>query len=254
MEDSRPILIKACLNGARRPGDHPALPVTPEALAREARAAVDAGAAAIHIHPRNEDGRQTLSAGACGAAVAAVRTACPGVPVGLTTGAWIEPDPLRRNTYVRAWKVLPDFVSVNFSEEGVNDFCGQLGRQGIGVEAGIWTVGDARALVASRLADRCLRLLLEPRETNGADALRTVALIERVLDENGVQTPRLLHGRAEAAWPVLEAAVRKGYDIRIGLEDTLLLPDGTQAADNAALVAAAVAIVRGLGREVARAG
>ncbi|MGH8834449.1 MAG: 3-keto-5-aminohexanoate cleavage protein [Actinomycetes bacterium] len=34
-------------------------------------------------------------------------------------------------------------------------------------------------------------------------------------------------------------------DTRIGLEDTLVLPDGSVAPDNAALVAAAVALAHG---------
>ena len=43
-----------------------------------------------------------------------------------------------------------------------------------------------------------------------------------------------------ATWPVLRQAVSLGRDIRIGLEDSLLLPDGSQAPSNAALVTAAV--------------
>jgi uncharacterized protein (DUF849 family) len=39
---------------------------------------------------------------------------------------------------------------------------------------------------------------------------------------------------------VLDAAVPRGRDIRIGLEDVLTLPDGRAAPDNAALVAEAV--------------
>jgi uncharacterized protein (DUF849 family) len=52
----------------------------------------------------------------------------------------------------------------------------------------------------------------------------------------------LLHAEGPATWPVLAEAVRRGLDTRIGLEDTLCLPDGSPAEDNAALVAAAVAI------------
>ncbi|WP_346540125.1 3-keto-5-aminohexanoate cleavage protein [Micromonospora sp. DPT] len=54
--------------------------------------------------------------------------------------------------------------------------------------------------------------------------------------------PVLLHGEGAAAWPVLAEAVRRGLDTRIGLEDTLGLPDGAPASDNAALVAAARAL------------
>jgi uncharacterized protein (DUF849 family) len=50
----------------------------------------------------------------------------------------------------------------------------------------------------------------------------------------------LVHGERGWAWPVLRWAQAAGYDVRIGLEDTRLMPDGREARDNAALVAAAV--------------
>lgn len=66
------MLIKACLNGSRAPGEHPALPLTPQELAQAAAAAVATGAGALHMHPRSADGAQTLDAAACGAAIMAV--------------------------------------------------------------------------------------------------------------------------------------------------------------------------------------
>ncbi|MDQ3742701.1 MAG: 3-keto-5-aminohexanoate cleavage protein, partial [Actinomycetota bacterium] len=44
------MLLKACLNGAREPGAHPALPVGAVDLAADARACVAEGAGAIHLH------------------------------------------------------------------------------------------------------------------------------------------------------------------------------------------------------------
>jgi uncharacterized protein (DUF849 family) len=42
------------------------------------------------------------------------------------------------------------------------------------------------------------------------------------------------------AWDLIDAAVKRGYDTRIGFEDALVLPNGVQAASNAALVAEAM--------------
>ena len=58
-------LLQAALNGDR---EHPAAPRTPEGLAAEARAAVEAGARSVHLHPYDDQGRQTLEAGPCAAA------------------------------------------------------------------------------------------------------------------------------------------------------------------------------------------
>jgi uncharacterized protein (DUF849 family) len=242
------MLIKACLNGSRESGAHPALPLSPGALARAAREAVEAGAGALHIHPRHADGSQSFAAEDCGAAFAAVRASCPGTPVGGTTAAWIEPDVQRRQMFIQAWQILPDFVSVNFSEAGTAELCTRLLAKGVGVEAGLATVDDAHLLLTLGIAERCTRLLIEPEEQEKTAALTVVDAIEHILDAAGIQTSRLLHGFEVTTWPLLEVALQRGYDTRIGLEDTLLLPDGRHARDNAQLVSIAYERARQMGR------
>ncbi|HLJ61514.1 MAG TPA: 3-keto-5-aminohexanoate cleavage protein [bacterium] len=240
----RSIVVKACLNGGRRRTEHKGAPVTPRELAADARAAVAEGAAALHVHPRGRDEAETLDASACGAAVAAIREACPGIPVGLSTAAWIAPDPHARPGLIESWTVLPDFASVNVSEPGIADLCAALARRGIGIEAGLWSVDDARAFVASGLASRCLRVLVEVQPQDAGAAVADAAAIDAVLDTAGITLPRVHHGEGAATWAVLDAALDRGRDIRIGLEDTLWLADGRPARDNAELVAAAVQMVR----------
>jgi uncharacterized protein (DUF849 family) len=237
--------VKACLNGARRPGDHPALPLTPEQTAAEAARAAAAGAFAVHVHVRDVEGRQTFEGAHVAAMLRAVRARNPGLPVGVTTGAWIERDPARRLALVAGWTDLPDFASVNFSEDGAADLARAIASRGVGVEAGLWSADDARALVAAGLHGACVRYLIEPRDREPGPARETAAAIEAVLDDAGAGAPRLLHGSAATAWPLLRDALTRGLQTRIGLEDTLSLPDGRRAAGNGELVAAAVAIARG---------
>jgi uncharacterized protein (DUF849 family) len=239
-----PVLVKACLNGSRHRRDHEAIPITSTDLAIDARRAVQAGAAALHVHPRRQDGSETLDPGDCGAAIRETRAACPGIPLGLSTGLWIEGDPARRLSCLAGWTLLPDFVSVNFSELGALELCEALIARGIAIEAGVWSVADAQSFVESGLADRCLRVLIEPREQDPGAALTTADAIDAVLDRHGIRLPRVLHGEGAPAWPVLEAALERGHDIRIGFEDTLVLPDGSRAQHNGDLVAAAVRLVR----------
>ncbi len=249
----RTVLLKVCSNGTREQGAHPALPITPGQLGQDAGAAAAAGAAAVHVHPRGPDGGQTLAPGPCGHAVASVRAACPGLPVGLTTGAWIEPDPARRLALIEQWQVPPDFASVNLGEPGAVQLANVLHERGIGVEAGLWNPDDAHLLVRSGLAGRTLRVMLEPQEEDPAAALANADATERVLHAAGVRAQLLLHGMEAATWPLLEAALDRGLDVRIGLEDTLRLPDGSLAPDNAALVAAARWLAEERGVTLARA-
>ena len=230
-------LLKACLNGDRMRADHASIPLTPDDLARDAKAVVAAGAQALHVHPRDTSGRQTLGPRRCAATLTAIRAAVPDVPLGFTTIATIEPDPKRRVTLLRKWTDKPDFVSVNWHEEGAASLAAACVELGIGIEAGIWTVDDARRFVDFGFAPHCLRALVEPVEQRSADALSTAAAIVDVLAPTGL--PLVVHGHERSAWPVLRWAVAYGHGIRIGLEDTLTLEGGRVAKDNAELVSAA---------------
>lgn len=237
------ILLKAALNGARAPDEHPALPVSAHQLALEARGAVGAGAAAIHLHVRDSAGTESLAPADLAATLQALRAAIPGVPIGVSTGAWIEPDPDRRLALIAGWDALPDFASVNLHEAGAIEVARLLLDRGVGVEAGLAHPAAAELLIASGLAEHCLRVLLEPTEPDLAAARANVAAVEAVLDHAARGCPRLLHGENATAWPLLRDAVARGYATRIGLEDVLILPDGARAPDNASLVAAARQII-----------
>lgn len=230
------VLLKACLNGSRRRTDHPACPITPDELARDGAATSAAGAGALHVHPRDDRGHETLAPPFVAAAVDALRDHVA-VPIGVTTGAWFLPDADDRVDAVERWTVLPDFASVNFHEPGAARVAAALLDRGVDVEAGLWNPQAAAALVDSGCALRCIRILLEPPEQDVDAALATVAEIERWLE--GIGVPRLLHGLEATAWPLLDHAATHGYDTRIGLEDTLAGPDGDIARDNAELVALA---------------
>ena len=231
------VLLQAALNGPFGKDLHPKLPVSVDELARDAAACVAAGAQAIHLHPRDADGAERLDAQVVDAVVAAVRDAC-GVPVGVSTGAWIEPDPGRRLELVAGWSA-PDYASVNLSEEGAADTMRTLLDGGVGIEAGVWSVADAERLAATGLGDRVTRILVEPVDASAGDAVAVVDEIHAALERLGVTAPRLQHGDGAATWVLLRDAIRRGIDTRIGLEDTVDGPDGARAEGNEALVRAA---------------
>lgn len=243
------MLIQACLNGARRRDEHPALPCTPEQIAIDALAAVRSGAAGVHVHPRRDDASESLWAEEIRAVCDAVRDVCPAVAIGVTTAAWIEPDISRRVDAIAAWTALPDFASVNLGEPGAIEVIELLNARGVGVEAGVWTIADARLLVAEGLDAACVRILVEVDAVDAPlEACALAAAIDFVLDDGLVQSPRLHHGGGVATWSVIQAAIERGHDVRIGLEDTLVWADGTVAENNAALVARVAELARRAGR------
>lgn len=231
-------LLQACLNGNRPRSDHPAVPISAAELAADAARAVGAGAVELHVHPRGPDGEDTVEPGPVADAIRAIRAACPGIPLGVTTGLWTTGgDAERRLAHVAAWEELPDYASANVVEPGFAELCELLGGRGLGIEVGVWTLADAEALVASGL--RPLRVLVETSDAWAPDPVAAAAEIDAALVAGGVTAPQLHHGANADTWAVIDAAVVRGHDVRVGLEDTMVLPDGSTARDNAALVAAA---------------
>ena len=238
-------LLAVALNGSR---EHPRLPRTPAELAAAARACLDAGAQVLHLHPYDANGRETLAAEPCARALSAVRAACPGVPISLSTSAAIEPDPGRRMELIAGWTVLPDLVTANQGEAGIAELCEHLLARGVGIEAGLLCLSDAEAFVRSGLADRCVRVLVEPLDAEPEAALAHAAAMEAVLDGAGISLEQVHHGDGPASWAVCARALGRGHGMRTGLEDVPVLPDGRPAPDNAALVRAAAAMIRELAR------
>lgn len=232
--------VMACVNGGRTRAEHPAVPLSPAELAADAKAVQAAGAFAVHVHPTDRNGLQTMDAKACDAAVAAIRAAAPRLAIGLSTSAAINPDPFARAAALATWRQPPDFVSVNLSELGWMGIARAAVHAGIAIEAGLAVAADAEELQRSSFAHQILRALVEV--DGGAEEARAIAeLVPPGLAQ-------LWHGSGPGTWEVIAAAGAAGVDVRVGLEDVLVLPDGSTAAGNADLVGAAVVMVTAQGR------
>jgi uncharacterized protein (DUF849 family) len=238
------MLIKAAINGGRSKAEHPSIPVHCEEQAIAVAECLSLGAGAVHLHVRSPAGDESLDEEDVARTLQAVRIAAPNARVGVTTGAWIVPDPDLRVRMISAWKEVPDFASVNFSEQGALKVAEVLLAKGIEVEAGLSDEDDAQKFVTSGLAARCIRVLLEPQEQDIESARAAVAEIRSTLDVASVKLPRVLHGTEATAWKIMEDALDSGYDIRIGFEDTLRLPDGRVARSNAELIGEAVRLTK----------
>ena len=229
------------------------MPVTPEEQAAAVIECVKAGAQTIHLHVRSVSGDDSLDAEDVTRTLLAVRTASSSAQIGVSTGAWIVPDPAARLQAVAAWEALPDFASVNFSEVGSVEVARLLLSRGVGVEAGLCDVEAGKAFLKSGLAPECIRVLLEPQEQVIEKALQNVKQIERVLESATAANvlPVLLHGTEATVWPMMTQAMVRGYGARIGFEDTLVLPNGKVAQSNGELVREAVQRIKGHGLDVA---
>lgn len=252
-------IIAVAPNGARRTKrDHPALPMAAGEIAEAARACRDAGAGLLHLHVRDARGRHSLDAGLYREAIAEVRRACGNnLVIQITTEAVGRYAPAEQMAAVRA--VRPEAVSLALrelapglpEEAGLGRFMMELDANGIMAQIILYDVLER---------DRLLTLV-EAGVIPGA-RIGVIYVLGRYSDgqtsDPGDLAPFLApagspfrnwmvcaFGRNEAA--VMASALARGGGARVGFENNLQLPDGRLAPDNAALVAATVALLPPLG-------
>lgn len=235
-------MVQCALNGGYTRDDHPEVPVTLDQLVADAVACRAAGAASVHLHPRRAaDGRESLAAEDHDPVVAAIRGAAPDLEVSCSTHEDIDLGTAAdRIAALRAWTSPPDVVSLNLAEDGAVELGAVLLEQGVGIEAGLFTLDGADALLAAPWASMVHRVLVEVIFEHDD---RAAVELAQTIDERvaGLGRPRLWHGDDLANWAVVDAGIAADVDVRVGLEDTLTARDGQPAPANAAQVADAVA-------------
>lgn len=230
------MLLKIALNGARPKSENEYVPQSIDEIENDVRIIFQAGYSVFHIHCYDEFGNESLKPEDMNNLVLRVKNISPKIKFGISSGDWIEPDLEKRISCIRGWKYAPDFASVNMIEENALLISDELIRKGVMIEAGLNERKAAEIFVRSNLNKGCCRILIEPEEDNITGAENTITEIEKILDRNKIEQNRLLHGFNTVAWGLLKLAKIKGYDARIGLEDTIYLEDGRKASGNFELI------------------
>lgn len=217
-------MLQACLNGSRTAEEHPALPLTPERLAEDAADVAALGVTSVHIHPRDVIGAPTLVGPEVATTIATVRAAVPGIEISVSTHV-----PGSRVMLIGSWAPLaagrPDIASVHVGDPGWRELAQALHRVNVGVELVVEAPGQL-----GELPPGATRITVTAAAATAEQLLREV---------EPLGLPILLHGRENDAWPVFTYAARLEHGVRMGLEDTLTMPDGRTAKNNAELVAMA---------------
>ena len=279
MTTDKAILTCALTGVLTNPQQHP-VPVTPEQMAAEARDAYNAGASIMHVHLRSQEPGQgflpSWDPDVAKAVVDAIRAACPGVVINLTTGV-VGADisgPLACIRRVRPEIAACNAGSLNYLKikgngewawppmvfdnpvAKVQAMLDVMQECGTHPEFECFDVGIVRS-VAMYLQAGMLKPGMGRAELNlvmgvasgmpcDADLL---ALLPRWIPADAVWQATLI-GRAEI-WPVHQKAAELGGMLRTGLEDTFYLPDGERASGNGVLIEALADCARRTGRELA---
>lgn len=259
-----PLLITVAPNGAyKQAHDHAALPLTPVALAETAKRCLDAGAAMLHLHIRDAQGRHSLDVAGYQEALRTVRAAVgQDMVLQVTSEAARVYDAPAQIAMVQA--VRPEAVSVGLREvdtpaigrAGLADFFGWLARERVMTQVILYDEADLRRWQALRadgtVPDAPWSLLFVLGRYSAGQTSSPRDLLPFVQAHSGTEPWSVCaFGATEHACVTTAAAL--GGHVRVGFENNLYLKTGALAPDNAALVLQAADAARCLGRPLATA-
>ncbi len=269
-------IITCALTGVlTNPEQHP-VPVTPEQMATEAKRAFDAGATIMHVHYRQQEPGKghlpTWDPAICNEINEAIRAACPGVVINMTTGV-VGSEYGYVLDYLRACKpemaacnagtlnylktrrdgswAWPPMVFDNPASK-VKDFIDVMKEVGIIPEFECFDIGIVRSVglyIENGMTDHAdHNFVMGVASGMPADPDLLPFLIK--YKKEGMPWQATVIGR-EDVWAVHRRAAELGGNLRTGLEDCFYLPDGEKASSNGPMIEALAAYARDAGREVA---
>lgn len=258
---SSPLLITVAPNGAykQRP-DHPALPLTTSELGQTAKQCLEAGAAMIHMHIRDAEGRHSLDVTGYREAQQAVKAAVGDeLIIQVTSEAarvYKAPEQIAMVTVLK-----PEAVSVGLrevdqpeiGEAGLEHFFGWLAKERIMTQVIVYDVADLQRWQALRakgvIPDAPWSLLFVLGRYSVGQTSEAKDLLPFVMAHTGAEPWSMCaFGAGEHA--CVTTAVALGGHARVGFENNLLLNNGQVAPDNAALVRQIADSARVLGRSL----
>ena len=247
----------------------PAIPYTPAEYAAEARRAYDAGAGALHIHAREDDGSPSYRPERYQEIHDAIRAEVPEIITNFSTGAititkeekiapvlLCKPDIAALNmgtmNYAKYSSKRREFV---FEFQFINPIAEitylltQMKESGVQPEMECFDTGHVSTVYP--LIDQ--GVLTPPYQfsfimgvVGGIDtSIESLATMQRLAPEGSVWE---VIGISHEQWRLVAGALSLGGNVRVGLEDHLYIEPGKMATSNGDLVAKAARMVRDVGR------
>jgi len=253
-----PMLIAVAPNGARRTKkDHPQLPLTPFELARTASACAESGAGMIHIHVRDARGKHTLDPDCYLPAISKVEAAAGDKMLVQITSEAV-------NIYSTSRQIdmmeelaphclscgLREFVKDREGFERAEKFFSQMYRAGLLIQYILYSPDDVEwyeLLCDQGIIPGKTHFLLFVIGSYSVDYDPVHGLSDYVKAlRRDSRWMVCAFGRNE--YSVMKQAAELGGHARVGFENNMLLPDGSLAMSNEALVKLTVETAKSAGR------
>ena len=257
------LIITAAICGAEVTKEqNPAVPYTVEEIVREAKSAVDAGAAIVHLHVREDDGTPTQSKARFKECIDAIYEVCPDVIIIPSTGGAVGMSAEER---LQPTELFPEMATLdcgtcNFGDEVfentmpmMRDFGKRMIEHNIKPEYECFEMGHLDNVLKMAQKGQVPGAPMQFNSVLGVPGCTpaTVQNLAWLVNSIPAGSTWTATGIGRHAFTLAAHAIAMGGNVRVGFEDNLNLEKGVPAKSNGELVAKVVRIAKELGREIA---
>lgn len=257
------LIITAAICGAEVTKEqNPAVPYTVEEIVREAKSAVDAGAAIVHLHVREDDGTPTQDKNRFKECIDAIYKECPDVIIIPSTGGAVG---MTAEERLQPTELMPEMATLdcgtcNFGDDVFENtmpmmraFGQRMKENGIKPEFECFEMGHLETVLNMARKDQVPGAPMQFNFVLGVPGCTpaTVDNLAWLVNRIPAGSTWTATGIGRHAFTLAAAAIVMGGHVRVGFEDNLNLAKGVPAKSNGELVAKVVRLANELGREVA---
>ncbi|MBO7323352.1 MAG: 3-keto-5-aminohexanoate cleavage protein [Bacteroidales bacterium] len=257
------LIITAAICGAEVTKEqNPAVPYTVEEIVREAKSAVDAGAAIVHLHVREDDGTPTQNRERFRECIEAIYKECPDVIIIPSTGGAVG---MTADERLQPTELFPEMATLdcgtcNFGDDVfentmpmMRDFGKRMLENNIKPEYECFEMGHLDTILTMARKGQVPAAPMQFNFVLGVPGctpatVQNLCWLVNAIPAGSTWTATGI-GRHE--FTLAAAAIAMGGHVRVGFEDNLYLEKGVLAKSNGELVAKVVRLAKELGREVA---
>lgn len=257
------LIITAAICGAEVTKEqNPAVPYTVEEIVREAKSAVDAGAAIVHLHVREDDGTPTQSKARFKECIDAIYKVCPDVIIIPSTGGAVG---MTAEERLQPTELYPEMATLdcgtcNFGDDVFENtmpmmraFGKRMLENNIKPEYECFEMGHLDTILNMARKGQVPAAPMQFNFVLGVPGctpatVQNLCWLVNAIPAGSTWTATGI-GRHE--FTLGAAAIAMGGHVRVGFEDNLYLEKGVLAKSNGELVAKVVRMAKELGREVA---
>lgn len=257
------LIITAAICGAEVTKEqNPAVPYTVEEIVREAKSAVDAGAAIVHLHVREDDGTPTQSKARFKECIDAIYKVCPDVIIIPSTGGAVG---MTAEERLQPTELMPEMATLdcgtcNFGDEVFENtmpmmraFGKRMMENNIKPEYECFEMGHLDTVLNMARKGQVPGAPMQFNFVLGVPGctpatVQNLAWLVNAIPAGSTWTAT---GIGRNAFTLAAAAIVMGGNVRVGFEDNLNIERGVLAKSNGELVAKIVRLANELGRPVA---